>query len=185
MTHIPLTSVGKTKNLRKCRILQFFVILFALYLKLCHVYITHTLPFRGYPPTMVRSNMVDSKVQQDMKLTHDNILQSLATSLSSTLSQANSPDFNLAAVATSLANFQVNFSCLWYSYLVLRLVIVYGILGNSTKFQPTRSLTWFSLDLTVLLNLVLNLDGTGSVVFIFSCVERFTDFEFCISCACL
>ena len=52
--------------------------------------------------------MVDSKVQQDMKMTHDNILQSLATSLSSTLSQANSPDFNLAAVATSLANFQVN-----------------------------------------------------------------------------
>ncbi|KAL5258825.1 hypothetical protein ACHWQZ_G009329 [Mnemiopsis leidyi] len=61
---------------------------------------------KGYPPTMVRSNMVDSKVQQDMKMTHDNILQSLATSLSSTLSQANSPDFNLAAVATSLANFQ-------------------------------------------------------------------------------
>ena len=56
---------------------------------------------------MVRSNMVDPKIQQDMKLTHDNILQSLATSLSSTLSQAAAPDFNLAAVATSLANFQV------------------------------------------------------------------------------
>ncbi|XP_063679702.1 uncharacterized protein LOC134815133 isoform X2 [Bolinopsis microptera] len=63
---------------------------------------------KGYPPTMVRSNMVDPKIQQDMKLTHDNILQSLATSLSSTLSQAAAPDFNLAAVATSLANFQGN-----------------------------------------------------------------------------
>ncbi|XP_063694755.1 zinc finger protein 37A-like [Bolinopsis microptera] len=63
---------------------------------------------KGYPPTMVRSNMVDPKIQQDMKLTHDNILQSLATSLSSTLSQAAAPDFNLAVVATSLANFQGN-----------------------------------------------------------------------------
>ena len=52
--------------------------------------------------------MVDSKVQQDLKMSHDNILQTLATSLSSTLSQANAPEINLAAVATSLANFQVS-----------------------------------------------------------------------------
>ena len=150
MTHIPLTSVGKTKNLRKCGILPLFVILFALYLKLCHVYITHSLTFRGYPPTMVRSNMVDSKVQQDMKLTHDNILQSLATSLSSTLSQANSPDFNLAAVATSLANFQVNFSCLWYSYLVLRLVVddvIFGK-GSQTSTNQKLDLIFFGPDFT-------------------------------------
>ena len=55
---------------------------------------------RGYPPTMVRSNMVDVKTAQDnIKLTPENLLQSLATSL-------NSPEFS-SAVATSLTNLQV------------------------------------------------------------------------------
>ena len=58
--------------------------------------------FRGYPPTMARSNIVDN-----VKINQDNIIQSLASTISNSLSNVDTSQINLAAVATNLANLQV------------------------------------------------------------------------------